>query len=90
MRISLKEDSEPNVSLGEASKQFKYTVTASKLTPGTKYAVLRYDSYKNIPKDHVYGEHATDVVKFKAEGTSHSFTDIVESSKMVFYRCIEE
>lgn len=77
VRIDLKEDSEPNVSLGEPSKQFKYTVTASQLKPGTKYAVLRYDSYKNIPKDHVYAAQATDVVKFKAEGTFHSFTDIV-------------
>ncbi len=69
MRISLEEKSEPNVSLGEESVEFKYKVTAFDLTPGKKYAILRYDSYKQLPKDNVYEAQAADVIKFQAQGT---------------------
>jgi hypothetical protein len=62
----------------------------SALKPGDKYAVLRYDSYKKIPEDHVYANQAVNVIKFTATATEYVFYDVVESSKMAFYRCIEQ
>jgi len=88
--ITLEENSEPNVTLGEESKTFTYNVKIRELTSGKKYVCLRYDSEKKLPKDHVYAEQAVKVTKFTAHGTKHEFDDSVESNEMVFYRCIEE
>ena len=53
LRITLDDNKEPNVSIGEQAIQFQLHITARNLTPGKSYAILRYDSYENIPTDQV-------------------------------------
>jgi hypothetical protein len=68
---------------------FKLRVQANSLTHGKQYALLRYNHYKSLPVDHVFGEKANKVTKFVANGNRYEIDDEVQSDGMVFYRCVE-
>ena len=93
-RLSVNRSNEPNVSLGEKAKNLKGTITVSALTPGAKYALLRYDDVAKMPTSGgsaVYLASDYDYkTEFIASGSVWEFKDPVGilSSGVTYYRCV--
>lgn len=90
VQLELAEKSEPNVSMGKAPKQFEFKVRVSELEKGKKYALLRYDNFKMLPKKKAVESQAEKVKRFTAEEDTFTMMDTVSSDGSVFYRCVEE
>ena len=53
IRITLQENREPNVSIGEQSCDLELKLKISDLEEGENYALLRYSNYKDLPTEHI-------------------------------------
>jgi len=79
---------EPNVSLGASPRIVKAWITADSLTPGSAYALLRYNNYQTVPYTGFSPSTASATVYFTAAGTQVTVKDSFLSNTGVFYRCI--
>ncbi|WP_394849590.1 C39 family peptidase [Pendulispora brunnea] len=92
VRLSVDRSDEPNVSKGEAPVQLHATVTASGLVSGRRYALLRYDDYKDVPTDataagFLSSNHAARI-DFTATAAEWSHADKFMSDGVAYYRCV--
>lgn len=62
----------------------------SELEEGKKYALLRYENYKSLPKKTVVEHQAVSCKRFVADGDKYEMNDKVMSNGSVFYRCVLE
>lgn len=62
----------------------------TELEKGKKYALLRYDNFKMLPKKKAVESQAEKVKRFTAEEDTFTMMDTVSSDGSVFYRCVEE
>ncbi len=88
VQIILSPRAEPNVSLAAAPTLFHAQITADSLTPGLKYALIRYDNYLNVPTSNFNPLNATSAVYFVAGSIQKTISDSFMSNSAVFYRCI--
>ena len=79
---------EPNVSQGKAPAILTATLKIRSLTAGNSYALLRYNTYANVPTSGYLASSYDTKTVFTATNTSHSLTDTFLSDKIVIYRCV--
>jgi hypothetical protein len=79
---------EPNISLGASPKMLHATITIDSLTNGQQYALLRYNSYLNVPSSNFNPLTADAAKYFTASGSTKMYTDSFMSNTATFYRCI--
>lgn len=94
VRLNVNIPNEPNVSIGEKPVMMQGTVTIYDLVPGRDYALLRYNSYKNVPTS---GDSQTFLksnyhrsYEFKANNSTYTYVDPEEipSKSSTYYRCV--
>jgi hypothetical protein len=88
VHMVLDSNDEPNVSLGVPACTLKAIITADSLTPGSPYALLRFNNYLTVPSTGFSPAGADAVVYFTATATTHTVSDSFMSDTAVFYRCI--
>jgi hypothetical protein len=88
--VHLKLDSltEPNTTLGATPRLMHAWITADSLTAGQPYALLRYNSYLQVPSSNFNPAGASSASYFTATGSMHLLTDTFSSAAGVFYRCV--
>ncbi len=79
---------EPNLIQGKAAATLTATVKISSLTTGNSYALLRYNTYANVPTSGYLSSGFDTKTVFTATGSSHTLTDTFLSDKIVIYRCV--
>lgn len=90
IKTTVAQNDEPNVSLGQNATTFTLTITASNLTVGTPYAILRFNTNTPLASNYANTASANEVTRFVANATTYTFTDTASSSSMAFYRCISQ
>lgn len=92
--LSVDRSDEPNLSTGEKPALMAGTVTVSNLVNGHKYALLRYNSYVNVP---ISGKAAKFLsskyykrYNFQATDTTYTYVDPVKiwTNGTTYYRCV--
>lgn len=89
IRLSVNRWNEPNIPLGEKPVTMQGALSITSLTPGTTYALLRYDNYHNVPNANFLaaGGYTWDH-QFTATSTTQAFADSFQSDGCVIYRCV--
>jgi hypothetical protein len=88
VHLKLDTRDEANVSLAASPTWLHATITADSLTPGLKYALIRYNNYLTVPSSNFNPLTASSAVYFIAGGVQKLTTDSFMSNTAVFYRCI--
>jgi hypothetical protein len=79
---------EPNVSEGENARAINAVLVVSGLTPGRKYAVLRYGDHRKLPRRGFVRSDYDRRFDFVASGRFYSFRDSFMSDAAAFYRVV--
>ncbi len=95
VRLAVSSASEPNVSKGKKSGWLKGTATASGLTVGKSYALLRFNSIASVPTSGGAAEFLAapwgSSVNFTATADTYVYKDKVKiaTNGVAYYRCVE-
>ncbi|MBS0202277.1 MAG: hypothetical protein JSS49_05200 [Planctomycetes bacterium] len=88
VRVTVDQESEPDVVKGVPPVLIKLTATVSELMEGKSYVLYCYDDYKSIPiSDYAHSTYKS-VRTFVAKGTSQVFHDKCLSNGLWVYRCL--
>ena len=86
--LSVDKQVEPDIREGQPPGFLIGTVTASELTPGTKYTLYRYEGTATLPTDGTPGTTATHKTPFVPTAVTWTHKDVypIKSSTAQYYR----
>ncbi len=88
VRLALDGNREPNIMAGASAEKLDLALTIEDLTPGTRYALYRYDDHRHVPTAGYASSGYDSVDTFVASGSTRETTTTVMSDRIATFRCV--